>query len=230
MEGIILYFILAILYVAISSFLISRFVDMKGVKDFREEMNALQKEFWKATKEGNTKKMDELNKKQLEKTKEFPFLIKEQLKMSLISLTIFFLSLYLIDNFDVNKFDDIKLYLNASIPKEVVVKPGVHIASFEVLGKNLKYELSYNTEIEKNEINKDDININITLKKDENGIKAIFISNRDVILNDDNASRTEVLLNIAGYNLNLHGIFLFIVFVLLISLVKSLIAFLDNKK
>ncbi|MEM4331580.1 MAG: hypothetical protein QXI89_02345, partial [Candidatus Anstonellales archaeon] len=191
-------------------------------------------------KKNDIKKMDELNKKQIEKSKEFPFLFKEQLKMSIISLFIFLLFFSVLDYIDLNKRDDIKTTIDEK-GKILYIREGRHFLNYETLDKSLRGEIYYeayypqemqkcgsNNKCKNNGINNvfnisDKLNIKIDIIKEENSslLQANVSSSLPLHITDDNATRTEI--EIKELSLNIHGLWLFILFSIIISLVKNVV-------
>ena len=229
--SLIFYFVLAIVYIYVSKFILKNFTKGEKVKEFQEEMKKLQKDFWAAAKNKNLEKMEEINKKQLEKTKEFPFLFKEQMKISLITLSLFFVFVGIIDFIDNEKKDDIKFWLNKknnfSFSIELnKLKHGIHFVYYE--GENgekgeIKYELNdlLNVREASFKIGNNDY---ITLTYEKNIV--YFKSTKDLMLVDDNATRTELLLPFIG---SVHGLWLFIFSVLFMNFVISIFSVLKEK-
>jgi hypothetical protein len=229
--SLIFYFVLAIAYIYVSKFMLKKFTKSEKVKEFHEEMKKLQKDFWDAAKNKNLEKMEEINKKQLEKTKELPFLFKEQIKISLITLSLFFVFVGFIDFIDDEKRDDIKFWLNKqnnfsfSIGLDKL-KDGTHFVYYE--GENkIKGEIKYEL--------KDLLNAKeITFKIDEDSYISLiyekntiyYKSTKDLMLIDDNATRTELSLPFIG---SLHGLWLFIFSVLFINFLASIFSVLKEK-
>ncbi|RME79091.1 MAG: DUF106 domain-containing protein, partial [Methanobacteriota archaeon] len=144
--SLIVYAVIALIYTVLAYFLSRKFVDFEKTKKFQKEMKEIQEEFKRAHKANDIKAMEEINKKQLEKSKQLPSLMKEQFKMSGITIVIFLAAIFIIGIIDPSVADDVNLsFVNGTAI--VPYSPGLHVINYDMKidGREVKGELAYTT-------------------------------------------------------------------------------------
>ncbi len=171
--GLILVALITLVYSILLTEMNYRVIDRDFVQNFQKRMKELQKEFKEADKKKDIKKMEEITQKQLEHAKHMPKLLGEQVKLSIISLILFFVILWFINAVDPAMHDDINIKtllvplsnLNSSLSSAIdgsngsvygygnygavipssKLKRGYHFVAYELSheGESCKGELKY---------------------------------------------------------------------------------------
>ncbi len=209
-----------------------KFVDKKRIKKFQEDMKEINKRFKEAAKKKDSAAMERINAEQMAKAKEMPFLLKEQLKMTLLSIALFFLALWVLNSFDPSVADDINLltlpHFNATHIYHVN-NSGRHILSFKAKknGKEYKGEIVYAVGQSVDGLNpgfeKDGFHINMSKPVFKLGEPVKIETNADEFLElkDDNGTRAELWISFGSFGFWIHGIWLFIAFSLVFNLLYA---------
>ena len=210
-DGLAIYAGVAFIYALLSTFLMKKVVDMEKTKKFQEEMKVLQEEFKKAHKSNDVAKMEEINAKQLEKSKELPKLMFEQLKMTAVSLVLFFASLYVIDRLDPLVLDDVSATINSAV--ELPYVPGLHIVEYDAKldGKELKGTFEYDPSSGQSSFSREWLEISV---RPSDGKVLMSSNGAEVKIKDDMATRTELVVG----GVRIYGLWLFVLFSLVFNL------------
>lgn len=160
----------SLIYIILTRLVQKKLFDKKKIKEFQNKMNELNKKFKEAVKRNDKDEMDKLSKEQMKLMPKMKGVMFEQLKMTFLILITFFTFIYVLDQIDPLKKDDITLNFTK-------INDSIWQTSFYINGKTA----SINIEFKDIDKNKNKINLFVSTKYEMNNFtvkKSIFYTDK----------------------------------------------------
>lgn len=215
--------LLVLVYIILLRFLQKKFVNINKMNEFNTKLKELTKEFNEASKNRDTKRMEELSKEHTKMLKQSSFIMVEQIKMMMISLFLFLFFIYIANAFSPYKADDKIITLNLSnntayystvFNKEILQ---LTLEGVSETGKPFKFPVFISSKYEMPKSwNKSGVIVNLNKSKYKKGDKVnIYIKNvKQVKIISDNGTNININLPIKIFSLRfiygVNGVFIFI--------------------